>query len=51
MSNHRNRVNYSGEENIAILGGHFVNGLLQEHVQLKKPTGTLVSTLGRSRHP
>ena len=39
MSNHRNRVNYSGEENIAILGGHFVNGLLQEHVQLKKANG------------
>ena len=50
MSNHRKRVNDSGEENVAILRAHFVEGLLvqkneviaellQEHVQLKKANG------------
>ena len=50
MSNHRKRVNYSGEEKVAILRAHFVEGLLvqkneviaellQEHVQLKKANG------------
>jgi hypothetical protein len=36
VSNHRKRVNYSGEDQVAIRGAHFVEGLLQEHVQLKK---------------
>jgi hypothetical protein len=36
MSNHQKRLNYSGAENVAILRDHFVEGLLQEHVQLKK---------------
>jgi hypothetical protein len=36
MSNHRNRINYSGKEKVAILRAHFVEGLLQEHVQLKR---------------
>ncbi|MFM7037157.1 MAG: hypothetical protein ACKO2L_05480 [Planctomycetaceae bacterium] len=49
MSNHRKRVNYSGEKQVAILRAHFVEGLvqkneviaklLQEHVQLKKANG------------
>jgi protein-disulfide isomerase-like protein with CxxC motif len=50
LSNHRKRVNYSGEEKVAILRAHFVEGLLvqkneviaellQEHVQLKKANG------------
>ncbi|MFM8476104.1 MAG: hypothetical protein ACKOEO_09950 [Planctomycetaceae bacterium] len=49
MSNHRKRVNYTGEEKVAILRAHFVEGLvqkneviaelLQEHVQLKKANG------------
>ena len=50
MSNQRKRVNYSGEEKVAILRAHFVEGLLvqkneviaellQEHVQLKKANG------------
>jgi hypothetical protein len=39
MSNQRKRVNYSGEEKVAILRAHFVEGLLQEHVQLKKASG------------
>jgi hypothetical protein len=50
MSNHRKRVNDSGEEKVAILRAHFVEGLLvqkndvvakllQEHVQLKKANG------------
>ncbi|MGV2339689.1 MAG UNVERIFIED_CONTAM: transposase family protein [Planctomycetaceae bacterium] len=57
MSNHRKRVNYSGEEKVSILRAHFVEGLLvqkneviaellQEHVQLKKTMGTIESTLG-----
>jgi hypothetical protein len=61
MSNHRKRVNYYGEEKVAILRAHFVEGLLvqkneviaellQEHVQLKKATGPLESTLGPPRH-
>jgi hypothetical protein len=41
MSNHRKRVNYSGEEKVFILRAHFVEGLLQEHVQLKKPMGPI----------
>ena len=28
-SNHRKRVNFSGEEKVAILRAHFVKGLLQ----------------------
>jgi hypothetical protein len=51
MSNQRKRINDSGEEQVAILRAHFVEGLLQEHVQLKKPMGTLDSTLGPPRHP
>ena len=62
MSNHRRRVNYSGEEKVAILRAHNVERLLvqkneviaellQEHVQLKKPMGPLESTLGPPRHP
>jgi len=49
MSNHRKRVNDSGEEKVAIFRAHFVEGLgqkneviaelLQEHVQLKKANG------------
>ena len=39
MSNQRKRVNGSGEEKVAILRAHFVEGLLQEHVQLKKANG------------
>ena len=49
MCNHRKRVNYTGEEKVAILRPHFVEGLvqkneviaelLQEHVQLKKANG------------
>jgi len=49
MSNHRKRVNDSGEEQVAILRAHFVEGLvqkneviaelLQEHVQLNKASG------------
>jgi hypothetical protein len=50
MSNHRKRVNDSGEEKVAILRAHFVEAklvqkneviaeLLQEHVQLKKANG------------
>jgi hypothetical protein len=38
-SNHRKRVNYSGEEKVAIFRAHFVEGLPQEHVQLKKANG------------
>ena len=54
MSNHRKRVNYSGEEKVAvaILRAHFVEGLLvqkneviaellQEHVQPEKANGNL----------
>jgi hypothetical protein len=48
--NHRNRVNDSGEEKVAILRAHFVEAklvqkneviaeLLQKHVQLKKANG------------
>jgi hypothetical protein len=51
MSNHSKRVNYSGEEKVAILRAHFVEGLLQKHVQLKKANGALESTLGPPRHP
>ncbi|MFM8476395.1 MAG: hypothetical protein ACKOEO_11440 [Planctomycetaceae bacterium] len=62
MSNHRKRVNDAGEEKVAILRVYFVerllvqkneviSDLLQEHVQLKKPMGTLDSTLGPPRHP
>lgn len=36
MSNHWKRINYSGEQKVAILRTHFVEGLLQEHVQLKR---------------
>jgi hypothetical protein len=50
MSNHSKRFNYTGEEKVAILRAHFVEGLLvqkneviaellQEHVQLKKANG------------
>jgi hypothetical protein len=39
MSNHRTRVHYSGEEKVFILRAHFVEGLLQKHVQLKKANG------------
>jgi hypothetical protein len=50
MSNHKKRVNFSGEEKVAILRAHFVEGLLVqkneviaelllEHVQLKKANG------------
>jgi hypothetical protein len=42
-SNHRKRVNYFGEEKVAILRAHFVEGLLQEHVQLKKANWGLLS--------
>jgi hypothetical protein len=31
VSNHRKRGNYYGEEKIAALGTHFIEGLLQEH--------------------
>ncbi len=51
MSDHRKHVNYSGEEKVAILRDHFVEGLLQEHVQRKKPMGPPGSTLGPPRHP
>jgi hypothetical protein len=51
MFNHSKRLDYSGEEKVAILRAHFVEGLLQEHVQLKKPMGTHQSTLGPPRHP
>jgi hypothetical protein len=51
MSNHRKLVNYTGKEKVAILRAHFVEGLLQEHVQLKKANGTIESTLGPPRHP
>ena len=36
---HRKCVNDSGEEKVASLGAHFVEGLLQEHVQVKKVNG------------
>jgi len=39
ISNHRKRVNDSGEEKVVILRAQFVEGLLQEHVQLKKANG------------
>jgi len=49
VSNHRKRVNDSGEEQVAILRAHFVEGLvqkneviaelLQEHVQRNKANG------------
>jgi hypothetical protein len=39
MSNQRKRINDSGEEQVAILRAHFVEGLLQEYVQLKKANG------------
>ncbi|MFM8479080.1 MAG: hypothetical protein ACKOEO_25105 [Planctomycetaceae bacterium] len=39
MSNHGKRVNDSDEEQVAILRAHIVEGLLQEHVQLKKANG------------
>jgi hypothetical protein len=41
MSNHQKRLNYSAAENVAILRYHFVDGLLLEHVQLKKAIGPL----------
>lgn len=36
---HRKRVNDSDEEKVASLRAHFVEGLLQEHVQVKKANG------------
>jgi hypothetical protein len=62
MYNLRKGINCSGEEKVAILRAHFVEGLLvqkndviakllQEHVQLKKPLRPLESTLGPPRHP
>ncbi len=50
ISNQWKRVIYPGEEKVAILRAHFVEGLLQPHVQLKKPWGSLSRRWGPVPH-
>ena len=41
VSNHRKRVDSSGEEKVFILRANFFEGLLLEHVQLRSQWGPL----------
>jgi hypothetical protein len=51
VSNHRKRVDSSGEEKVFILRANFFEGLLLEHVQLRSQWGPLSRRRGAPRHP